>query len=155
MSKVRLYTTRGIHLHITRGICSYPTRGMRLCITSTASPYLQTIKGFEPASCQLELPLESEANACIPCCTIYRSIHKCCVVAMLFVLQIAEDVLSATINAERTETLSYTEVPQSESVCLLNLRCLWRIFRVIVDVHLALQRTCECKRPSTRSVFEV
>ncbi|WP_315333315.1 hypothetical protein, partial [Prevotella nigrescens] len=74
ISKVRLYTTRGIRLHITRGICSYPTRGMRLCITSKVSPYLQTIKGCEPASCQLELSLEGEANACIPRCTIDRSI---------------------------------------------------------------------------------
>ena len=63
---------------------------------------------------------DGDAYTTIPRCSIYRSIHECCVVAMLFVLNVAEDILASNVEIERTDALCHTAVEEHESVCLLD-----------------------------------
>ena len=65
--------------------------------------------------------LKFNAKTHIPCCAIYRSIHKGCVICMLFVLNVAEDVLSTSIDSTHTETFCSTAVEEHEGVSLLYL----------------------------------
>ena len=65
--------------------------------------------------------LKFNAKTHIPCCTVYWSIHEGCVICMLFVLNVAKDVLSTSIDSTHTEAFCSTAVEDHEGISLLYL----------------------------------
>lgn len=69
----------------------------------------------------LFLLLQLDGYPTIPCGSIHGRIHKGCIVKVLLILNVAENVLAAGIQGEITQSLGHTQIPSSESFGLLDL----------------------------------
>lgn len=69
----------------------------------------------------LFLLLQLDGYPTIPCGSIYGRVHEGCIVKMLLILNVAENVLAAGIQGEITQSLGHAQIPCGESFGLLDL----------------------------------
>src|SRR3712207_2120785 len=82
--------------------------------------------------------LKVYTDTCIPSGTIDGCIHEGSVIGVLLVLNVAEDVLAASVDRNGTELLGYTEIPCGESVGMLYLGCFSGILGIVINIHSSL-----------------